>query len=210
MHLVSQLPLGKAQKPRPCSRQRGALMALQVLANNDAPGSDGIPGCQTCIDAASRRNAHLAAFPIRVPAIAIFGPTICIVVVNAASFSGAALPPFSSPERVRLSASFLEYLPSKQTRHRLRNACPWRLHQVPCNASFWLNAPLVMPPSDPSTCSCTSWRRAPLQSGIRVDEGRPLASDLLAILPACNGNVRPSAFIGPPSLGGLTVRPVAG
>jgi hypothetical protein len=58
------------------------------LANNDAPGSDGI-------DAASRRNAHLVAFPIRVPAIAIFGPTICVVVVNAASFSGAALPPFS-------------------------------------------------------------------------------------------------------------------
>lgn len=63
----------------------------------------------------SWRNAHLVAFPIRVPAIAIFGPTICVVVVNAASFSGAALPPFSSvPLSASLRHSWNIFLPNRR------------------------------------------------------------------------------------------------
>lgn len=125
-HLVSRLPLGKASSPgHPCSRQRGALMALQVIANNDAPGSDGIlaectPGGLPYSGAC---NCHLWSHDLRrrrqrCQFLRRSSPTV----------------QFSSPER--FAASFLEYLSPKQTRHKLGNACPWRLHQVPCNACF--------------------------------------------------------------------------
>jgi hypothetical protein len=184
-----------------------------VLANNDAPGSD-------CIDVSKRRPAGMHTWrPSQFGCLQL--PTL---VPGSASSSTrqrwpvsptrSLLPPFSSPERVRpgLRHCWNIFLPNRcdAAQNQIGPRLPLAASSSAVQCVFWLNAPPVMPPSDPSTCSCTSWRCAPLGSGIRVDEVRQLASDLLAILPARNGNVRPSAFIGPPSLGGLTVRPVAG
>lgn len=103
-----------------------------MLANNDAPGSDGILAQAGGMHTWWPSLFGCLQLPSLVPRSASSSSTLP---VSPAQLSHRSVQ-FSSPEPERLAASFLEYLSPKQTRHKLGNACPWRLHQVPCNACF--------------------------------------------------------------------------
>ena len=133
-------------------RFRGTATSSTVrrepLANDDAPGSahpqaSGMPICS--LSDPSACNCHL-------------GPTICVeLAAEELATASAQLPLDVQRFHVIPGISF-----SQTDAAQFGQRLPLAASYTPVRNVFWLHAPLVMPPSDPSTCICTSSRCAPL------------------------------------------------
>lgn len=206
--LVRHVRPGNAQGPirAPSSlvprRHCNLVCAESPLANDDAPGS---------FAASTRPNAaftHPAECPsARFP---IWGLATTILVTRSAlcARTGAIGNAHSRP--LPLNVQRFHVIPgisfSQTAVAQFCQRLPLAASHAPVRNAFWLNAPLVMLPSDLSTCICTSSPCAPIHGGMQW-ASLGLWSCCISVLR--NGNPRSHLSIGAQASPRCRSRPVA-